>query len=73
MLFGSALFVIPGIDSLVVFGPLVGWNENGELTFAGVRPCQFCAIQEAKWRVGQKCWEAIEKMEREAEQKNSLS
>ena len=25
LLFGSALFVIPGIGPLVVFGPLVGW------------------------------------------------
>jgi len=25
MLFGSALFIIPGIGPLVVFGPLVGW------------------------------------------------
>jgi uncharacterized membrane protein len=25
LLFGSALFVIPGLGSLVVFGPLVGW------------------------------------------------
>lgn len=25
MLFGSALFVVPGIGPLVVFGPLVGW------------------------------------------------
>jgi len=25
LLFGSALFVIPGVGSLVVFGPLVGW------------------------------------------------
>ena len=25
MLFGSALFVIPGIGPLIVFGPLVGW------------------------------------------------
>ena len=25
LLFGSALFVIPGIGPLIVFGPLVGW------------------------------------------------
>ena len=25
LLFGSALFVIPGVGPLVVFGPLVGW------------------------------------------------
>jgi hypothetical protein len=25
LLFGSALFIIPGIGPLVVFGPLVGW------------------------------------------------
>jgi len=25
LLFGSALFVIPGVGSMVVFGPLVGW------------------------------------------------
>ena len=25
LLFGSALFIIPGIGPLIVFGPLVGW------------------------------------------------
>src|SRR5438067_13591739 len=29
VLFGSALFVIPGIGALIVFGPLVGWLVGG--------------------------------------------
>ena len=29
LLFGSALFVIPGIGPLIVFGPLVGWIVGG--------------------------------------------
>jgi hypothetical protein len=28
-LFGSAMFFIPGIDPLIVFGPLVGWIVRG--------------------------------------------
>lgn len=29
MLFGSALFFVPGIGPLIVFGPLVGWIVAG--------------------------------------------
>ncbi|MFZ1377371.1 MAG: general stress protein [Geothrix sp.] len=38
LLFGSALFVVPGLGSLVVFGPLVGWMVGaleGALTAGG--------------------------------------
>jgi len=39
LLFGSALFVVPGLGSLVVFGPLVGWIVGaleGALTAGGL-------------------------------------
>jgi hypothetical protein len=29
LLFGSAMFFIPGIDPLIVFGPLAGWIVGG--------------------------------------------
>lgn len=39
LLFGSALFVVPGLGPLVVFGPLVGWIVGaleGALTAGGL-------------------------------------
>ena len=39
LLFGSALFVIPGIGPLLVFGPLVGWiigALEGAIVFGGL-------------------------------------
>jgi len=39
LLFGSALFVVPGLGSLVVFGPLVSWMVGaleGALTAGGL-------------------------------------
>lgn len=29
LLFGSTMFFIPGIDPLIVFGPMVGWIVGG--------------------------------------------
>jgi len=39
LLFGSALFVIPGVGPIVVFGPLVGWIVGaleGAVVFGGL-------------------------------------
>jgi hypothetical protein len=50
LLFGSALFVIPGIGPLVVFGPLVGWiagGLEGAIIVGGLS-----ALGAAMWSVG---------------------